>query len=271
MNKHKLWCDDSNLLIFLTSCKNNLEMVVSVFKWCHRVVISFHVGPQAAIILIFVQGVCLIFNFSSSPLFCYIHFQKFCLTYIFIHISISLQDGRIKVGDRVVAVGDESVAGLTVDKVKTNKAHTVCTWRSLWCNYLWLACLLCIQVSSLILKHQVTVKLSISSSKSLCSSSPPTLPLAICLSHPLSPVPSQTLPVSSSSSSLSTLHTSPTGCSDWIGTASAVSDPLSSPIVPGRETTIEICKGNVGLGLSIVGGCDTLLVWSTSLHLTDSN
>uniref|UniRef100_A0A3Q2ZXF4 Multiple PDZ domain crumbs cell polarity complex component n=1 Tax=Kryptolebias marmoratus TaxID=37003 RepID=A0A3Q2ZXF4_KRYMA len=36
-------------------------------------------------------------------------------------------------------------------------------------------------------------------------------------------------------------------------------DPATSPIIPGCETTIEISKGRTGLGLSIVGGCDTLL------------
>ncbi|KAL1270505.1 hypothetical protein QQF64_029521, partial [Cirrhinus molitorella] len=42
-------------------------------------------------------------------------------------------------------------------------------------------------------------------------------------------------------------------------TATLVSDPATCPIIPGCETTIEICKGRTGLGLSIVGGCDTLL------------
>lgn len=37
-------------------------------------------------------------------------------------------------------------------------------------------------------------------------------------------------------------------------------DLSSCPIVPGRETTIEIAKEKSGLGLSIVGGSDTLLV-----------
>lgn len=38
------------------------------------------------------------------------------------------------------------------------------------------------------------------------------------------------------------------------------SDPRTCPIVPGKETKIEIEKGKSGLGLSIVGGSDTLLV-----------
>ncbi|XP_056222966.1 multiple PDZ domain protein isoform X1 [Seriola aureovittata] len=141
------------------------------------------------------------------------------------------KDGRIKPGDRIIAVGDEHVAGVSVDKV-----------------------------SCLILKHRVTVKLSISRSKQLSSSS--TLPLPTSHSYPCSAAPasSLTLPVSSSySSSLNTMQTSPAGRSDWLGSAPTTSDPLSCPVVAGRETMMEICKGNVGLGLSIVGGCDTLL------------
>ena len=43
-------------------------------------------------------------------------------------------------------------------------------------------------------------------------------------------------------------------------------DPLTCPIVPGQETSILIEKGRTGLGLSIVGGADTLLVsWSIYL------
>ena len=36
-------------------------------------------------------------------------------------------------------------------------------------------------------------------------------------------------------------------------------DPATCAIKPGRETIIEIQKGKSGLGLSIVGGADTLL------------
>ncbi|XP_047221937.1 multiple PDZ domain protein isoform X3 [Girardinichthys multiradiatus] len=133
------------------------------------------------------------------------------------------KDGRIKVGDRVVAVGDEPVAGLSVEKV-----------------------------SSLILKHQVTVKLSISSSKALPFSLPhlPYPPAA-------SSEPPQDSP--SSSTSLGTVQTPPAESSYWPDSTPSTSDPWSCPVVAGRETTIEICKGNLGLGLSIVGGCDTLL------------
>ncbi|XP_029356636.1 multiple PDZ domain protein [Echeneis naucrates] len=132
--------------------------------------------------------------------------------------STASKDGRIKPGDRIIAVGDELVAGLSAERV-----------------------------SCLILKHRVTVKLSISRSKRLSSCS--TLPLPPSPSHTCSAAPasSLTLPTSSSPSSY---HT---------GFAPTTCDPLSCPVVSGKETTIEICKGNVGLGLSIVGGCDTLL------------
>ncbi len=43
-------------------------------------------------------------------------------------------------------------------------------------------------------------------------------------------------------------------------TAIEQDDPATREIVPGRETTIEIQKGKTGLGLSIIGGSDTLLV-----------
>ncbi|CAJ1052199.1 multiple PDZ domain protein [Xyrichtys novacula] len=146
------------------------------------------------------------------------------------------KDGRIKAGDRIIAVGDEPVAALSVDKV-----------------------------SSLILKHRVTVKLSISRSESFSPFIPSTLPLPSSLSNPraLCPVSPLTLSVSSSSSSttssLTNTQISQTGLTHSEGAASSTSGPLSCPIVSGRETTIEICKGNVGLGLSIVGGNDTLL------------
>ncbi|XP_054459911.1 multiple PDZ domain protein [Anoplopoma fimbria] len=134
------------------------------------------------------------------------------------------KDGRMKVGDRIIAVGDEPVAGLSVAKV-----------------------------SSLILEQRVTVDLSVSRSKSL----PPSSPL---LSRPLSLTPaSLPFPVPSHPQPLHAARTSPTGRSDWLGSAPTTSDPLICPVAAGAETTIEFCKGNVGLGLSIVGGCDTLL------------
>lgn len=118
-------------------------------------------------------------------------------------------------------------------------------------------------MSSLILKHQVTVKLFISRSKSLSSSS--SQPLSTCLSY-LSPDCSIIQPVSSSTfSSLNAVQTSQTRTPDCQGSTSTTSDPLSCSIVSGRQSTIEICKGNLGLGLSIIGGCDTLLVRAANI------
>ncbi len=37
-------------------------------------------------------------------------------------------------------------------------------------------------------------------------------------------------------------------------------DPRTRPIVVGQETLIEIDRGQLGLGLSVVGGSDTQLV-----------
>uniref|UniRef100_A0A3Q3IWZ6 Multiple PDZ domain crumbs cell polarity complex component n=1 Tax=Monopterus albus TaxID=43700 RepID=A0A3Q3IWZ6_MONAL len=49
-------------------------------------------------------------------------------------------------------------------------------------------------------------------------------------------------------------------CPSRSSTPSALAcDPMTCPIIPGCETTITISKGRTGLGLSIVGGCDTLL------------
>ncbi|XP_023811894.1 multiple PDZ domain protein-like isoform X2 [Oryzias latipes] len=135
------------------------------------------------------------------------------------------KDGRIKVGDRILEVGGEPVAGLSVEKV-----------------------------SSLISKQQVAVKLSIIRSKSPLSS--PLFPPPSPLPHPSCiPLPSPPSPLT-----LSTPPTPPSEHSNLLTCSSPSScDPVSCPVVAGRETTIEIHKGNVGLGLSIVGGCDTLL------------
>lgn len=173
---------------------------------------------------------------------------------------LCVQDGRIKVGDRVLAVADEPVAGLSADKVREHKRgeppppHTP---RSDWFNDLWVLSLT--QVSSLILKHRVTVELSISRQENLLPTAlhslhippPPPFPYT-------SPPPSTEPPPISSSPSPTSSSCHPAGRSD-------VSEALSCPVVGGRECMIEICKGNVGLGLSIVGGCDTLLVRAASV------
>uniref|UniRef100_A0A673FGW4 PDZ domain-containing protein n=1 Tax=Sinocyclocheilus rhinocerous TaxID=307959 RepID=A0A673FGW4_9TELE len=45
----------------------------------------------------------------------------------------------------------------------------------------------------------------------------------------------------------------------YLAQGSVSSDPLTSPIIAGCINTIDICKGTAGLGLSIVGGCNTVL------------
>ncbi|PWA32695.1 hypothetical protein CCH79_00012398 [Gambusia affinis] len=123
------------------------------------------------------------------------------------------------------------------------------------------------KVSSLILKDPVTVKLSISRSKTLPFSSSQPFPSSLSHHPHLPAVSSEPRRVSqSSSTSLGTEQTSPAECSHWPASSPSTSDPRSCPILPGRETTIEICKESLGLGLSIVGGCDTLLVNNIDLR-----
>ncbi|XP_052411425.1 multiple PDZ domain protein [Carassius gibelio] len=47
--------------------------------------------------------------------------------------------------------------------------------------------------------------------------------------------------------------------SSYLAQCSVTSDPLTSPIIAGCMNIIDICKGTAGLGLSIVGGCNTVL------------
>ncbi|XP_075682901.1 multiple PDZ domain protein isoform X2 [Rhinoderma darwinii] len=135
------------------------------------------------------------------------------------------KDGQIKVGDRILAVDDEPVVGDPIEKV-----------------------------FSLLKKSKTTVKLTISSDE-IDVQQNHVLPLSTfssiaadkrnnqqCLPYISVPEPE---PVHSASRS-STPATFP--C-----------DPTTCPIIPGCETTIEISKGRTGLGLSIVGGADTLL------------
>ena len=48
-----------------------------------------------------------------------------------------------------------------------------------------------------------------------------------------------------------------------VSSLTQIPNPRTAPIIPGQECVIEIPKGNTGLGLSIVGGADTLLVSSS--------
>jgi hypothetical protein len=70
------------------------------------------------------------------------------------------------------------------------------------------------------------------------------------------------MPVSPSASPSSTLRLSPSSSAKHQSTTSEEppSDPTKCEVTPGKETTVEINKDKMGLGLSIVGGSDTLLV-----------
>lgn len=103
---------------------------------------------------------------------------------------------------------------------------------------------------TLLLIHEATVKGSISCPEAASSTS-------ASLSKPHQ-VPSPLLDCSATMA-LGAKRTTPKERRDWRASTSA-SDPLNCPVVAGKETAIEILKGNLGLGLSIVGGCDTLLV-----------
>uniref|UniRef100_A0A4W5NKD8 Multiple PDZ domain protein n=1 Tax=Hucho hucho TaxID=62062 RepID=A0A4W5NKD8_9TELE len=131
------------------------------------------------------------------------------------------KDGSIKSGDKLLAVEDEPVMGYTVERVH-----------------------------SLLGNAKGSVKLTICMNESLPlpphytdqATSLPSIP-SIYMAN-LGQPDSEPIRSSSRSSTPGTL---------------ASSDPVTCPIIPGCETTIDISKGRTGLGLSIVGGCDTLL------------
>ncbi|XP_049328133.1 multiple PDZ domain protein isoform X3 [Astyanax mexicanus] len=136
----------------------------------------------------------------------------------------ALKEGSIQPGDRLMAVDDEMLLGLSAEKVM-----------------------------SLLNSGKSSVKLTIcradstpvlNASNQTCRDlEPETTSLSNMLLFSVTPPETETIRSSSRSSTPATL----------------VSDPVTCPIIPGCETTIDISKGRTGLGLSIVGGCDTLL------------
>ncbi|XP_028609457.1 multiple PDZ domain protein isoform X3 [Grammomys surdaster] len=130
------------------------------------------------------------------------------------------KDGRLKPGDHILAIDDEVVAGCPVEKF-----------------------------ISLLKTAKATVKLTVRAENPGCQV---VSPAAVAVSgekkdssqSPAVPAPDlEPIPSTSRSST----------------PAVFASDPATCPIIPGCETTIEISKGQTGLGLSIVGGSDTLL------------
>lgn len=58
--------------------------------------------------------------------------------------------------------------------------------------------------------------------------------------------------------------------SSYCSACSMRSDPMTCPIIPGCINIIDICKGHSSLGLTIVGGCNTILVRNTGFRSTFS-
>uniref|UniRef100_A0A8C8VSC4 Multiple PDZ domain protein n=1 Tax=Peromyscus maniculatus bairdii TaxID=230844 RepID=A0A8C8VSC4_PERMB len=130
------------------------------------------------------------------------------------------KDGRLKAGDQILAVDDEVVAGCPVEK---------------FINLLKMA--------------KTTVKLSVRAGNPACQGVPST-----------ASADSGERKDSPQSPAVPALDPEPIPSASRSSTPAVfASDPATCPIIPGCETTIEISKGQTGLGLSIVGGSDTLL------------
>ncbi|NXF91456.1 MPDZ protein, partial [Eubucco bourcierii] len=134
------------------------------------------------------------------------------------------KDGRIKVGDQILAVDDEIVVGYPVEKfinlLKTSKS---------------------------------VVRLTVNSAEVDSLTAAP-VPSSTAPAERKNIQSSVTVPFSSSPEPEAVKSTSRSSTP-----ATLASDPATCPIIPGCETTIDISKGQTGLGLSIVGGADTLL------------
>ncbi|KAM9675370.1 multiple PDZ domain protein isoform 5-T6 [Dama dama] len=132
-------------------------------------------------------------------------------------------DGRLKVGDQILAVDDEVVVGYPVEKfinlLKTAKTKVKLTIRAENPD-----------------SQATTSVIATANGEKKSSPQSPVVPPSS------SPEPEPMRSTSRSSTP-----------------AIFASDPATCPIIPGCETTIEISKGRTGLGLSIVGGSDTLL------------
>ncbi|XP_062064240.1 multiple PDZ domain protein isoform X3 [Lepus europaeus] len=136
--------------------------------------------------------------------------------------GVAAKDGRLKVGDQILAVDDEVVVGCPVEKF-----------------------------ISLLKTAKTTVKLTI------CAENPDSQATSVAGAANGGKRSSSQSPVVPQSSSPEPEPIRSTSRSST--PAIFASDPATCPIIPGCETTIEISKGRTGLGLSIVGGSDTLL------------
>ncbi|KAM7166073.1 multiple PDZ domain protein isoform 5-T5 [Macrochelys suwanniensis] len=138
------------------------------------------------------------------------------------------KDGRIRVGDQILAVDDEVVVGYPIEKF-----------------------------ISLLKTSKTTVKLTISSGEhdSQTALQTPTPPLCSATTGEQKNIQQSLMVPSSGSPEPETIKNTSRSSTP----ATLASDPATCPIIPGCETTIDISKGRTGLGLSIVGGADTLL------------
>ncbi|XP_065513847.1 multiple PDZ domain protein isoform X3 [Caloenas nicobarica] len=134
------------------------------------------------------------------------------------------KDGRIKVGDQILAVDDEIVVGYPVEKF-----------------------------ISLLKTPKTMVRLTINSAETDSLTAAP-VPSSTAPAERRNMQPPATVPSSSSPEPEAVKNTSRSSTP-----ATLASDPATCLIIPGCETTIDISKGRTGLGLSIVGGADTLL------------
>ncbi|XP_042706438.1 multiple PDZ domain protein isoform X35 [Chrysemys picta bellii] len=138
------------------------------------------------------------------------------------------KDGRIRVGDQILAVDDEAVVGYPIEKfislLKTSKTTVKLT------------------INSVEHDNQTSLQTSTPPLCSATTSEWKNIQQSLMIPSSGSPEP-ETIKNTSRSSTPATL----------------ASDPATCPIIPGCETTIDISKGRTGLGLSIVGGADTLL------------
>ncbi|XP_056224651.1 multiple PDZ domain protein isoform X2 [Seriola aureovittata] len=147
-----------------------------------------------------------------------------------VEIQTISEEGCMRPGDKLLTVNGESVLGYSVEKV-----------------------------SSLLRKAKGPVKLTFSTNETSSSFSSPQ---STCLDGGYSDGVLASLP---SMPSAATAMLSPaeaeavTSLSRSSTPSTLACDPATCPIIPGCETTIDISKGRTGLGLSIVGGCDTLL------------
>ncbi|KAM9449687.1 multiple PDZ domain protein isoform 3-T3 [Clarias gariepinus] len=135
--------------------------------------------------------------------------------------ALTVQEVSTQPGDRLTVIDDEMPQGLSVEKYMSSLSKSKSSGKISLCTDIHAA------ISS---SNQTQRPSDLSVFSSMC---------------PLSLTPPETESIKSSSRS----STPPT----------SAADPVTCPIIPGCETTIDISKGRTGLGLSIVGGCDTLL------------